>query len=253
MKQKVLCLRISFITFFILFLSVIAFAEVPIPWGAKLIREDVIVTGNGEEKKIASYETKANKQELFDYYLKGMPNRGYNLFMNGAQNLIFNKEEEMVMVLVPPSRDDKTQFMISTASIRPAVSDSYDKPVTCEPIPSVPVYSGARCMNSTRLKSGGPRSAAYATDDSVSEVLNFYYSQMPKYSWKLEKEGDLIADMEALPAGMQASIPDFYRSARTVVFVDQKGSSCSINVMGNPTAKGGALINIVYEDKTRQR
>ncbi|MDD5691537.1 MAG: hypothetical protein PHC37_07600, partial [Candidatus Omnitrophica bacterium] len=69
MEKKTLYIRLFFTICFILFLSEISFAGVPIPWGAKLIRDDVAVTGSGEERKIIFYETKASKQELFNYYL----------------------------------------------------------------------------------------------------------------------------------------------------------------------------------------
>lgn len=263
-QQKVLGVRLFFIIFFILFLSEIAIAGVPIPWGAKLIRDDIAVSGIGEESKIASYETKASKQELFNYYLKEMPNQGYSLFMNGEQNLVFNKGKELVIVVVPSSQGGKTNFMVSTASM-PSASDmanSYGEEINCEPIPSVPAYPGARCMNSTRLKSGGSRSAAYSTEDSANAVLNFYRSQMPRYDWRLEKEINLEEVMLGAVQGQQqvaitpkqeAAMRDFYESARGVFFTNYKGNSCSVHVMNNPANKGASLINIVYEDKSPQQ
>jgi hypothetical protein len=258
MKQKALYERLSFTIYFILFLSEIAFAGVPIPWGAKLIRDDIAVTGSGEERKIASYETKASKQELLNYYLKEMPGRGYSLFMNGEQNLIFRKAEELVIVVVPSSWSGKTNFMVSTASMKTAaeMTNPYGGTENCEPVPSVPAYPGARCMNSTRLKSGGSRSAAYSTEDSGSVVLNFYRAQMPRYNWLLDKEINLEDIMQkAMQQGQQkvvmtpkqeAAIRDLYGSAQGLVFTNQEGNRCSVHVMNNPATKG-ALINIVYE------
>lgn len=259
MKKRVLCVRLLFIISFIFFLSEIAFAGVPIPWGAKLIRDDVAVTGSGEERKMTLYETKASKQELLNYYLKEMPNRGYSLFMNGEQNLIFKKAEELVVVIVPPSQSDKTNFMVSTAPMK-SVSDManpYGGVANCEPIPSVPVYPGARCMNSTRLKSGGSRSAAYSAEDSVSGVLNFYRAQMPQSGWQLEKEINLEDVMlkatseqqAAMTSEQQAAMRDVYGSAHGMFFTNQKGNSCAMQVMNNPVDKGASMINIVYEDK----
>jgi len=261
MKQKALYARLFFAVSFILFLSEIALAAVPIPWGAKLIQDNTAITGNGEERKIVSYETKASKQELLNYYLKEMPNRGYRLFMNGEHNLIFNKAEELVILVVPPSQDGKTNFMVSTSSMKSA--SGRGKPsgseVNCEPIPSVPVYPGARCMNSTRLKSGGSRSAAYSTEDSSSAVLNFYRAQMPQYDWRLEKEINLEDVMsKAMQEGQQraaitpeqeAAMRNFYGSSRGMFFTNFRGNSCSVHVMNNPVNKGASLINIIYEDK----
>ena len=261
MQQKALCLRMFFIISFILFLSGAAFAEIPIPWGAKLIREDIATSGSGEERKIASYETKASKQELFNYYLREMPNRGYNLFMKGEQNLIFNKAEELAIIVLPPSQDGKTQFMVSTSQVKPVsdMANPYAGAVNCEAIPSVPAYPGARCMNSTRLKSGGSMSAAYSTEDSVSAVLNFYRAQMPRYGWSMDRETNLEDSMlKATQGGQQrlvmtpeqeSAMHDLYGSARGIFFTNSRGNSCSVHTMNNPIAKGASFINIIYEDK----
>ena len=263
-KQKVLSVRLFFIISFIFFLSEIAIAGVPIPWGAKLIKDDVAVTGSGEERKIASYETKASKQELFNYYLREMPNRGYSLFMNGGENLIFRNEKEMVVVIVPPPMSDKTNFMVTTASM-PSVSEvgnPYRANRNCEPILSVPAYPGASCMNSTRLKSGASHSAAYSTSDPISAVLDFYRSQMPQFGWQLEKEinlEDFISEglrrqqQEAMLPEQRAAMREAYGGARGIFFTNYKGNACSVYVMSNPMNKELSMINIVYENKKPQQ
>ncbi|MDD5281733.1 MAG: hypothetical protein PHC37_02605 [Candidatus Omnitrophica bacterium] len=261
MKQKAFCLRLFFIISFVLFLSETVFAEVPIPWGAKLIRDDVAVAGNGEERKIASYETKASKQELLNYYLREMPGRGYRLFMNGEQNLVFSKAEELVIVVVPSTQAGKTSFMVSTAPMKTLLGkdSSYSAGVSCEPIPSVPVYSGARCMNSTRLKSGGSRSVAYSIEEPISVVLDFYRNQMPRYGWQLEKENNLEDIMSKVTPGQQqtkitpeqqAAMRNLLGSAHGMFFANQKGNSCFVQVMNNPTNKEASIASIIYEDKT---
>jgi hypothetical protein len=259
-KQKILYARLFLVISFILFLSEIAFAGVPVPWGAKLIRDDTAVIGNGEERQITSYETKASKQELLNYYLKEMPNRGYNLFMKGEQNLIFNKGKDLVIVVVPPSQDGKTSFMVSTVLMKSLSERVNSSGIgnNCEPIPSVPVYPNARCMNSTRLKSGSSMSAAYAIEDSGNAALNFYREHMPRYGWKLDKEinlGDImLKDMQAKQAAalrpeQQAAMSDFYGSARGLFFINSEGNKCSVQVMNNPANKEAAVISIAYENK----
>ena len=259
MKQKVLQAKLFFIIFFILFLSKTVFAEAPIPWGAKLIRDDIAVTGNGEERKIASYETKASKQELINYYLKEMPSRGYSLFMNGERNLVFRKAEELVIVAIPPSPGGKTNFMVSTAlmKIGSGMTDLYNAKASCEPIPSVPVYPGAGCMASTRLKSGGSRSAAYSVEDSSGVVLDFYRAQMPRYGWQLTKEFDLKDVMlkaaqgqqqAAMSMEQQAAIGDFLGNALGMLFTNQRGSGCTLYVVNNPASKGASIIRIIYDE-----
>jgi hypothetical protein len=264
MKQDVLCRGLFFVVFFILFLFEIVFAGVPVPWGAKILRDDISVSGSGEERKIATYETKASKQELLNYYLKEMPNRGYSLFMNGEQNLIFKKAEELVIVVVPPSQNDKTSFMVTSvllnsASVMNSLSGGM---VNCEPIPSVPVYPGARCMSSMHLKSGGPRTASYSTEDSSSVAIDFYRTQMPRYGWQLEKEMNfedaMLKGMQGQPQlaanpNRMVAMQDLIRGARGMSFINLKGYSCTVNVMNNIMNKGMALINIVYEEKLRKQ
>jgi hypothetical protein len=264
MKQKTLCAIIIFTISFILFLSEIAFAGVPIPWGAKLIMDDVAVTGSGEERKITSYETKAGKQELLNYYLKEMPIRGYKLFMNGEQNLVFSKADELVLVVVRgTSAGGKTNFIISTASMGSLVNktNSYGSSAECESIPSVPVYPGARCMNSTRLKSGGSRSATYTTEESISVVIDFYRGQMQRYGWQIENEnnfGDMLKAMQekqqgAMTLEQQAVMRDFLGNSRGMNFSNQAGNRCFVQVMNNPMNKEVSLISIVYEDKASKQ
>lgn len=258
MKQGSQVLKPFLVIYFILFFSKIAFAGVPVPWGAKLVRDDTAILGGGNERKVVSYETKASKQQLFDYYLKEMPYRGYSLFMNAEQNLVFNKGNELVVIIIPPERDGKTQFMITTASMDSASSLASSNKGPCEPIPSVPVYPGASCMQSMRLKSGGAKSAAYSTEDAVNIVLNFYHVQMPNYNWSLEKEvnlGDSLREgkLQGITMPSQDSpANDFYDNANMMNFINRKGDSCSINIMSNPTSKGGALISIIYEEKPEQ-
>ena len=266
MQQRAWLGRLLLVISFVLFLTEIVFAGAPIPWGAKLIREDVAVTGSAEERTIASYETKASKQELLNYYLKEMPNRGYNLFMKGEHNLVFNKSGELVIVVISPSQDGKTNFMVTTASIKsiPDRGNTYSAEIICEPIPLVPAYPGARCMDSTRLKSGSSRTAAYSAEDPVSVVLNFYRDQMPRYNWQMNKEINLKDVMsQAIQEGGQHQVvitpeqrtmmQDIYGNVHGLFFANQKGNSCVVNVMENPTNKGAALINIVYEDKVSKQ
>ena len=253
-------LRILFIISFILFLSKVAIAGVPIPWGAKLLREDVVTTGNGEERNITAYETKASKEELCNYYLQKMPDQGYRLFMNGEQNLIFNKGEDLVLIVIPPSVGGKTQFMIGTSSAKAIFNktNGYDGVVKCEPLPSIPVYPGARCMQSMHQKSGRAMSVSYSTNDSLNTVLNFYRTQMPQYAWRLEKEsrlGDLMSGALQGPGQVtmtpeqQEFMRDFYGGATGLVFSNDRGNGCYMQLMDSPVNKGLTLINIVYEEK----
>lgn len=261
MKQRSLRVNLFFILF-ILLLSKTVFAEVPIPWGAKLIKSDIAVIGSAEERTVASYETKASKQELLNYYLKEMPARGYSLFMNGEQNLVFKKAKELIIVVVPPSRDGKTHFMVCVSPMGNAsgTGNPYSAEVKCESISSVPVYPGARCMNSTRLKSSGTMSAAYSANDSANVVLNFYSTQMPRYGWQLAKEfsfEDIMYKLtqeqqSAMTSEQRAGINDFLGGARGVSFTKQDGSGCSVYVMNNLANKGSLLINIIYEEKARK-
>lgn len=258
MKQNVLSVRLTLVVFFTLFLCELAIAGVPVPWGAKLIRDDTAVVGS-EERRIITYETKAGKKELLNYYLREMPNRGYSLFMNGEQNLIFKKAEDLVIVIVPPSQDSKTRFMISAVSMKPALASANPDNAgsNCESLPLVPLYPGARCVNSMHLKSAESKTAAYSTEDPSGVVVNFYRGQMPRYGWQMDKEMNLGDIMSKSTQGKQlenmAAIQDIYENARAMYFINQAGKSCSVFVMSNPVNKKGTLVTINYADKAAQQ
>lgn len=255
--------HIMFLTvIFSLLFSGMVFAEVPVPWGTKLVRSDTTVNGSGEEHKIATYETKASKQDLSNYYLREMSNRGYSLFMKGEQNIVFNKGEELVMIVFSPSLGEKNTFMISTAYINTKYgSYPYDSSSACESIPSVPVYPGSRCMNSTRVKSGDSRLTAYSVEAPVGEVFDFYRSQMSTYGWRLENEVDLenvvldsINDQQQIRISpeQEKAMRDFYKGAKGASFIDRKGSKCFVHVADNPVVRGEVLINLVYDEKANK-
>ena len=254
-------LRILFVILFTLFLFKVAVAGVPVPWGAKLLHEDVVTVGDGEERNMASYETKASKQELCNYYLQKMPEQGYRLFMNGEQNLVFSKGEDLVLIFITPSVEGKTKFIIGAASTRPVFdkTNGYDGAVKCEPLPSIPVYPGSRCIQSTRQKSGGAMSVSYSTGDSLDTALSFYRQQMPQYGWELKKEtklGELMSgslqssDQTTVTPDQQEFMRDFYGGATGLVFSNSQKNGCYMQLMGNPMNKDMTLINIVYEERT---
>lgn len=249
------------VLFIVFFFSRDAFAGIPIPWGAKVIQDDVAVTGS-EERKITSYETGgAKKDELLDYYLKEMPARGYDLFMKGEMNLVFVKGEEMVLIVVPPAQNGKTKFMVTTGSLKRDPSElkaMKEGLANCEPIPMVPAYPGARCITSTRMKSAGTRSAAYMINDSIDVALDFYRVQMPQNLWRLRNEMDLNEVMtqglngqgSPVPAEAREGMRQLYGNARGLVFVNDRNNQCVITAMGNP-AGSGILLSINYEEKSQ--
>ena len=252
--------RIFLVVSFILFFSEFAIAGVPVPWGSKLIQDNTAVTNDGEERRMLSYENNASNQDLFNYYLKEMPAQGYKLFMNGEQNLIFSKGENTVVIFISPFADGKTRFMVGTSSTKSInnKADASEAIVKCEPIPSVPLYPGARCMRSMYQKSGGSAMASYSTNDSVDMVLNFYRSHLPQYSWRMEKEvaiQDIVSramqeqNQGAMMPEQEDALHDFYGNARGLSFSNNQGDSCSIQVMNNPTRRSKSLINVIYEEK----
>jgi len=249
MQQKAWGVRMLLVISFVLFLSGIAIAGVPVPWGARLIQNDVLSSGE-EGRKIVTYETGASKQDLLSYYLREMPNRGYTLFMNGEQSLVFQKEDEVVVVILPPPVEGKTRFMITSASMKAAGNGGE---TTCDSIPSVPVYPGARCGRSLRLGSGKGQVVSYTSADNVDAVLNYYRSFMMRSQWRLIEESNIVDNMEKFAPTDTASnsaevAKQFFKGARSMKFVNDQDSGCTIMVMKTPFGEGAA-INITYEEK----
>lgn len=244
MVQKGVGRKLFFIGVFILCCTKSAIAGAPVPWGAKLLKEDVAVTNN-QEKQVRSYETNTSKDEIIKYYLREMPLRGYALFMNGESNVVFTKGEEMTMVVAVPSGAGKTVFVIVEAPLKAGASETGLSgggiQASCEDVPSVPVYPGARCSQSMRLKSENTRSATYSAVGSIADVLGFYRSQMPQYMWKLAKELDLGKDMPARSP---------FEGAYGLYFTNPKGNGCMVSVMDTPGMKGLLIITIAYEEKS---
>ena len=252
MRQKVWGVRMLLVISFVLFLSEIAFAGVPIPWGAKLIQDDV-VSSSGDGRKITTYETRASKQELINYYLREMPNRGYTLFMNGEQNVIFKNGDELVIVILPPSTEGKTRFMIAIASMGLAGNGGRS---SCENIPSIPAYPGARCNQSMRMGSGKGQVVSYFSADTVDAVLNYYRSFMARSQWHLIEELNLV---DSIPKADQAggaledteAAAQLLKGARSMRFTNDQGNGCVITVL-NSLIGGGTSFSITYEEKISQ-
>ena len=248
MQQKVWRARIFFCISFILFLSEIAVAGAPVPWGAKLIRMEDF-SGSEKGGRMAIYETGASKQELINYYLKEMPNKGYTLYMNGEQNIVFKKGEEMVVVMLPPPAEGKVRFIVTTVSMEKMVRDG--KP-SCENIPSVPVYPGARCNRSIRLGSGKGQVVTYSSTDNPDVVLNYYRSSMMRFQWRLIDEINIADNIQSEQGGVAPENAEItgqlFKGARLMKFINNQDSSCAITVMNNFLA-GGALISVNYEEK----
>lgn len=242
--QVVLC----WLVFFGLLYSDIAFAGLPLPRGSQLIRKEIVET-DGKEKMFNFYETRLRADEVMSFYKRELTRRGYNLFIEGNNNAIFLKGEEMFMVVVTPGTAGKTQFITTTAS-----TDISIKPqeVVCEDIPSVPVYPGARCMRSMKMGSGKVRSVSYLTKDTVEDALNFYRFNMPGVLWNLEGEMDLGSILsESMPSEDEIGIDLGLSSARQIIFKNSKGASCIISVMNSPVGRS-TLINITYDEEPEQ-
>jgi hypothetical protein len=249
MQQKVWGVRVFLVISFILFLSKSAIAGVPVPWGAKLIQNDDLSSG-GDERKITTYETGTSKQELLNYYLRVMPNQGYTLFMHGEQCLVFQKGDELIIVILPPSIEGKTRFTITSASMGAAGRGGE---TSCENIPSIPAYPGARCNRSLRLGSGKGQIVSYFSTDTVDTVLNYYRSFMMRSQWRLIEESSPAENIlkatqaEVKPESTEMAM-QIFKGARSMKFANDRDNGCVIMVM-NSAFGGGAAISITYEEK----
>jgi len=123
-------------------------------------------------------------------------------------------------------------------------------------------YIPARVVCSQRVRNpAGAMSVSYSTGDSLDTAVSFYRRQMPQYGWELKKEskiGTLCQKLCSLLATrklrqINSIMRDFYGGATGLVFSNNQGNGCYMQLMDNPVNKGMFLINVVYEEKRVQQ
>lgn len=228
---------------FVFLFSGISLAGFPVPSGSRLKQEETAEV-DGAERKMSIYETDLNEEAVINFYKKELPRKDYNLFLEQKNTAVFLKGEEMFMLVITPSKEGKRQFIITTAQRSSQVGR---QPVVCEGIPAVPVYPGAQCMRSMRMRSRNSRTVNYLIKAPLEEVLSFYRTKMPLAMWNLEKEIDAG---KYLPEGGPSDniISWNLGTAKQLVFKNSKEEVCMITLMDSPLG-GGTLISIIYEAK----
>ncbi|MBU2035246.1 MAG: hypothetical protein KKA59_05680, partial [Candidatus Omnitrophica bacterium] len=119
---------------------------------------------------------------------------------------------------------------------------------SCEDIPTVPVYPGARCSGSIRLKSSKSISVRYLTSAGLEDVRGFYRLNLQQAGWSIEQEKDVgkFIPPQALPdAG--AGLSQGLEKSIIITFRGLKNERLMISLM--PSFIGsGTMINITYEE-----
>lgn len=120
--------------------------------------------------------------------------------------------------------------------------------LSCEDVPSVPVYPGARCLGSMRLKSSKSVLVRYLASAELEDVRNFYLLRLPQGGWVLEQEtnaGEYIPQ-QFFP-GADAGLNLNLQKSSITIFKSLKNERCTIAFM--PSLIGsGTMINITYEE-----
>jgi len=213
----------------------------PLPFGTSVIQEEIAEV-DGKENKVGIYEVRLNRERVIGFYKKELAKKGYNLFLEQENTAIFLKGNEICLVTAT-SFGEKTQFILS----RSQRGNQLDGPAVCEEIVSVPVYPGAKCLRSMKMRSGRVHSVNYLISASIEEVLDFYQRNMPLKSWSLEQERDIGEPLSKEAFSYDGSgIVESLDTARQLVFKNHKGERCLILVMGSPLSRD-TLITITHE------
>lgn len=241
--------KITFLILLICFFWVnLALAlSLPLPPNTKVIREEVVEAA-GQDKQVTFCESDLNEEQVSAFYRKQLESRGYSIFMQQKNLGVYLKGQEMFMVMIgPPSGTAKTSVILTTTKMDTAGMPA--GPQVCEDIPSIPVYPGAQCLGSMRMKNMRAISAKYSVSAELENVLGFYRSQMLKNGWTLEQEKPMAQYMpkQALSDMTQGGGLNL-EGATLMVFKNLKDERGMITLM--PAIIGqGTLINITYEEK----
>lgn len=235
--------KLIFVLFNVILVGVAWAIELPLPSGSRVIQEETAEV-DSKGNKVGVYESGLSEERVMSFYKKELARRNYNLFLEQENTAIFLKGNQMCLITVS-STGGKTQFIVSTAytdSLKPGQA-------VCEDIASVPVYPGAKCLRSMKMRAGKVHSVNYSTPASIEEVLDFYQMKMPLSLWSLEQQ---INVGESLPeeafSGGSLGIAESLSNAKQLIFGNHKGERCTIMVMDSPFGRQ-TLINIIYEEE----
>ncbi len=247
-NRALIKLRAIFILFGIIFLftNIVFAASLPIPARTEVIREEVVEQG-GEEYKIVFCESKLSPEKVNSFYEKKLPALGYSLLFNTDKMKMYKKEGKTFMVVVSINPEGKTNIVLTQGGGFAAIGKAAQSRTTpdCEDFPDVPVYPGARCMASTRMRNMQATAQRFSVAADAYRIVDFYRKEMPRYGWYIDKEVD--APQSLADSGM----PDVDLSGlEQIFFKNNQGADCVITVMPSITGDGSTM-NIMYNESKR--
>lgn len=254
--RRLIGLRAIFIFLGIIFLSanIVFAASLPVPAGTKVIREEN-VEQTGREYKMLFCESGLSQEKVISFYRKELSAQGYSILLNTDKMQMYKKEGKTFMVAVSANPEGKTNIILTEGIGLAALGKAAQSGGTpdCEDLPNVPVYPGARCLASTKMKNARSTSQRFSADADAYRIADFYRQQMPRYGWYIDKEVDIsqaLANRGNSAGGGGLGGLDLEGAAQ-MSFKDDQGVECVITVMPAVTGKG-STINIIYNESKRQ-
>ncbi len=209
--------------------------------------------------------------------LKQVPNFQVDSSLSNAleQNLIFEKDGEMVIVNFLPSgtsSDGKTRFTVAQGKIdlkNPDVAKQDFVPVVLtKPRKDIaPVYPGASLISlnegSDYLKAG------YFTRDDIETAASFYRNNMGSYGWNLTEEKpiqemaneagnyDIYKYCPTCPKDMNINLNSIKTKLTQLKFSNDKQDACAVTVSSRASTDasmslaGMTVILVNYEQKKK--
>jgi hypothetical protein len=221
--------------------------SVPLPPETKIIREETAEAG-GENKQVTFCSSSLNKEKISSFYRKELEKRGYSIFLQQPQLLVYSKGDNLFLVMLGEGSGSgqKTSIVLTESKMGGFGRKPEDQ--ICEDIPYVPVYPGAQCSGSIRLKSSKSISSRYLASAEVSDIRGFYLLNLQQAGWAIEQEKDAGKFMspQALP-NTGSGISESIKKSIIITFRGLKNERLTVALM--PSFIGsGTMINIVYEE-----
>lgn len=247
-KYNPINIMIAIFSAVILSANIVLAASLPLPPNTRVVKNDTVATGGGDQE-MTFCESSLKPEQISVFYRNELEKRGYSIFLQQANMAVYMKGKELFMVMVSAAGANKTNIVLTESGMN--VADEMGKR-SCEDIEAVPVYPGAVCMGSLRMKNARALNNRYSTSAGLEEVVNFYRLQMLQEGWVLEKDTNLSDSLpaEALNLGPEAGINMDLGNTIMLGYRGAQGNHCAIMIMSSPVSKG-TIITITYYEENK--
>lgn len=140
--------------------------------------------------EVIHYISAKPAKEIIRFYKRSLKTAGWQVaseFNRGPQSLIsLTKDDIAANITVQNTGADESDVYVSVSQSAPEKKAA----VSADPV-WAPRYPGSIKRMYSEDKHSGAATAVYATDDSVEQIVKFYFERMPNNGWHLKDKVDL--------------------------------------------------------------